>query len=112
MLHRCEGLLLAKNLKLERKRHFNIAKLICGSHCLREGRGLAELASLPRVPVPFSRTEQNIRNTEWEDLGVKVNGRYLHDLGFAGDIAPSTPNIVQAEQMLAKIDSARRTIME
>uniref|UniRef100_A0A7I5E4Z6 Reverse transcriptase domain-containing protein n=1 Tax=Haemonchus contortus TaxID=6289 RepID=A0A7I5E4Z6_HAECO len=38
---------------------------------------------------------------EWKDIGVKVNGRYLY-LQVTSCI---TPNIEQAEQMLAKFDN-------
>uniref|UniRef100_A0A7I4YYD8 Reverse transcriptase domain-containing protein n=1 Tax=Haemonchus contortus TaxID=6289 RepID=A0A7I4YYD8_HAECO len=43
---------------------------------------------------------------EWESMGVKVDGRYLHHLRFADDIVLITPNIEQAEQMLAEFDKA------
>ncbi|XGW34377.1 hypothetical protein V3C99_018337 [Haemonchus contortus] len=43
---------------------------------------------------------------EWESMGVKVDGRYLHHLRFADDIVLITPNIEQAEQMLAEFDNA------
>uniref|UniRef100_A0A7I4XU18 Reverse transcriptase domain-containing protein n=1 Tax=Haemonchus contortus TaxID=6289 RepID=A0A7I4XU18_HAECO len=50
----------------------------------------------------FSAALENImRHLEWEDLGVKVDGRYLHHLRFADDIVLITPNIEQAERMLA-----------
>ncbi|VDP07618.1 unnamed protein product [Heligmosomoides polygyrus] len=41
---------------------------------------------------------------EWEDMGVKVDGRQLHHLRFADDILLITPNISQAERMLADFD--------
>ncbi|XGW04056.1 hypothetical protein V3C99_015306, partial [Haemonchus contortus] len=44
---------------------------------------------------------------EWEDLGVKVDGRCLHHLRFADDIVLITPNIEQAKQILAEFDSGR-----
>ncbi|XGW31682.1 hypothetical protein V3C99_010107 [Haemonchus contortus] len=47
-----------------------------------------------------------MRHLEWEDLGVKVDGRYLHHLRFADDIVLITPNIEQAERMLAEFDNA------
>ncbi|XGW18238.1 hypothetical protein V3C99_002675, partial [Haemonchus contortus] len=37
--------------------------------------------------------ENIMRHLEWEDLGVKVDGRYLHHLRFADDIVLITPNI-------------------
>uniref|UniRef100_W6NSS2 TIR-NBS-LRR type disease resistance protein n=1 Tax=Haemonchus contortus TaxID=6289 RepID=W6NSS2_HAECO len=47
-----------------------------------------------------------MRHLEWEDLGVKGDGRYLHNLRFADDIVLITPNIEQAERMLAEFDNA------
>nr|CDJ82855.1 RNA-directed DNA polymerase (reverse transcriptase) domain containing protein [Haemonchus contortus] len=47
-----------------------------------------------------------MRHLEWEDLGVKVDGRYLHHLRFADDIVLITPNIERAERMLAAFDKA------
>nr|CDJ93220.1 RNA-directed DNA polymerase (reverse transcriptase) domain containing protein [Haemonchus contortus] len=58
-------------------------------------------------PKLFSAALENImRHLEWEDLGVKIDGRFLHHLRFADDIVLITPNIEQAEQMLAEFDSA------
>uniref|UniRef100_A0A7I4YIQ5 Reverse transcriptase domain-containing protein n=1 Tax=Haemonchus contortus TaxID=6289 RepID=A0A7I4YIQ5_HAECO len=58
-------------------------------------------------PKLFSAALENImRHLEWEDLGVKVDGRYLHHLRFADDIVLITPNIEQAERMLAQFDNA------
>uniref|UniRef100_A0A7I4YIY3 Reverse transcriptase domain-containing protein n=1 Tax=Haemonchus contortus TaxID=6289 RepID=A0A7I4YIY3_HAECO len=58
-------------------------------------------------PKLFSAALENImRHLEWEDLGVKVDGRYLHHLRFADDIVLITPNIEQAERMLAEFDNA------
>uniref|UniRef100_A0A7I4Y4C1 Reverse transcriptase domain-containing protein n=1 Tax=Haemonchus contortus TaxID=6289 RepID=A0A7I4Y4C1_HAECO len=50
--------------------------------------------------------ENIMRHLEWDDLGAKVDGRYLHHLRFADDIALITPNIEQAERMLAEFDNA------
>ncbi|XGW15459.1 hypothetical protein V3C99_001159 [Haemonchus contortus] len=55
---------------------------------------------------PKFSVESIMRHLEWEDLGVKVDGRFLHHLRFADDIVPITPNIEQAERMLAEFDSA------
>uniref|UniRef100_A0A7I4YF30 Reverse transcriptase domain-containing protein n=1 Tax=Haemonchus contortus TaxID=6289 RepID=A0A7I4YF30_HAECO len=58
-------------------------------------------------PKLFSAAHENImRSLEWEGLGVKVDGRFLHHLRFADDIVLITPNIEQAERMLAEFDSA------
>nr|CDJ94238.1 RNA-directed DNA polymerase (reverse transcriptase) domain containing protein [Haemonchus contortus] len=52
------------------------------------------------TPKLFSAALENImRPLEWEDLGVKVDGRFLHHLLFADDIVLITPNIEQAERM-------------
>ncbi|XGW34330.1 hypothetical protein V3C99_018299, partial [Haemonchus contortus] len=47
-----------------------------------------------------------MRHLEWEDLGVKVDGRYLNHLRFADHIVLITPNIEKAERMLAEFDNA------
>uniref|UniRef100_A0A7I4Z1F2 Reverse transcriptase domain-containing protein n=1 Tax=Haemonchus contortus TaxID=6289 RepID=A0A7I4Z1F2_HAECO len=47
-----------------------------------------------------------MRHLEWEDLRVKVNGRYLHHLRFADDMVLITPSIEQAGPMLAEFDNA------
>ncbi|XGW03222.1 hypothetical protein V3C99_014876 [Haemonchus contortus] len=47
-----------------------------------------------------------MRHLEWKDLRVKVDDRLLHHLLFADDIMVITPNIEQAERMLAEFDSA------
>uniref|UniRef100_A0A7I4XT34 Reverse transcriptase domain-containing protein n=1 Tax=Haemonchus contortus TaxID=6289 RepID=A0A7I4XT34_HAECO len=53
-------------------------------------------------PKLFSAALENVmRHMEWESMGVKVDGRYLHHLRFADDIALITRNIEQAGQMLA-----------
>nr|CDJ86668.1 endonuclease-reverse transcriptase [Haemonchus contortus] len=58
-------------------------------------------------PKLFIAALENImRRSEWEDLGVKFDGRFLHHLRFAEDIVFITPNIEQAERMLAQFDSA------
>ncbi|KAK6764051.1 hypothetical protein RB195_024398 [Necator americanus] len=45
-----------------------------------------------------------MRNLEWDDMGVKVDGRQLHHLRFADDIVLVTPSISQAERMLTEFD--------
>ncbi|XGW10092.1 hypothetical protein V3C99_011954 [Haemonchus contortus] len=58
-------------------------------------------------PKLFSAALENVMlHMEWESMGVKVDGRYLHHLRFADDIVLITPNIEQAEQMLAEFDNA------
>uniref|UniRef100_W6NIK6 RNA-directed DNA polymerase (Reverse transcriptase) domain containing protein n=1 Tax=Haemonchus contortus TaxID=6289 RepID=W6NIK6_HAECO len=58
-------------------------------------------------PKLFSAALENVmRHMEWESMGVKVDGRYLHHLRFTDDIMLITPNIEQTEQMLAEFDNA------
>ncbi|KAK6735659.1 hypothetical protein RB195_018720 [Necator americanus] len=45
-----------------------------------------------------------MRKLEWDDMGVKVDGRQLHHLRFADDIVLITPNMSQAERMLIEFD--------
>ncbi|KAK6761696.1 hypothetical protein RB195_022686 [Necator americanus] len=45
-----------------------------------------------------------MRKLEWNDMGVKVDGRQLHHLRFADDIVLITPSISQAELMLTEFD--------
>uniref|UniRef100_A0A0K0D217 Reverse transcriptase domain-containing protein n=1 Tax=Angiostrongylus cantonensis TaxID=6313 RepID=A0A0K0D217_ANGCA len=39
-------------------------------------------------------------------MGVKIDGRQMHHLRFADDIVLITPDISQAERMLADLDKA------
>nr|CDJ96358.1 reverse transcriptase [Haemonchus contortus] len=58
-------------------------------------------------PKLFSAAIENVMQyMEWESMGVNVDGRYLRHLRFADDIGLTTPNIEQAEQMLAEFDKA------
>ncbi|KAK6763473.1 hypothetical protein RB195_023973 [Necator americanus] len=41
---------------------------------------------------------------EWDDMGVKVDGRQLHHLRFADEIVLIAPSISQAERMLTEFD--------
>nr|CDJ88937.1 RNA-directed DNA polymerase (reverse transcriptase) domain containing protein [Haemonchus contortus] len=54
----------------------------------------------------FQCRSRECGHLEWEDLGVKVDGCYLHHLRFADDIVLITRNIEQAERMLAEFDNA------
>ncbi|KAK6750028.1 hypothetical protein RB195_002180 [Necator americanus] len=45
-----------------------------------------------------------MRKLEWDDIGVKVDGRQLHHLHFADDIVLITPSVSQAERMLTEFD--------
>ncbi|KAK6738463.1 hypothetical protein RB195_020519 [Necator americanus] len=51
-----------------------------------------------------------MRKLEWDDMGVKVDGRQLHHLRFADDIVMITPSISQAERMLTEFDKTRGCI--
>ncbi|KAK6728592.1 hypothetical protein RB195_005936 [Necator americanus] len=48
-----------------------------------------------------------MRKLEWDDMGVKVDGRQLHHLRFADDIVLITPSISQTE---AEADRIRRNM--
>ena len=51
-------------------------------------------------PKLFNAALENVMRTlEWDDMGVKVDGRQLHHLRFTDDIVLITPDITQAEQM-------------
>ncbi|KAK6735544.1 hypothetical protein RB195_018638 [Necator americanus] len=45
-----------------------------------------------------------MRKLEWDDMGVKVDGRQLHHLRFADEIVLITPSISQEERMLTEFD--------
>ncbi|KAK6762764.1 hypothetical protein RB195_023465 [Necator americanus] len=45
-----------------------------------------------------------MRKLEWDDMGVKVDGRKLHHLRFADDIVLITTNTSQAGRMLTEFD--------
>uniref|UniRef100_A0A0K0DAY1 Reverse transcriptase domain-containing protein n=1 Tax=Angiostrongylus cantonensis TaxID=6313 RepID=A0A0K0DAY1_ANGCA len=47
-----------------------------------------------------------MRTLEWNNMGVKIDGRQIHHLRFAGDVVLVTPGISQAERMLANFDEA------
>ncbi|WKY01632.1 hypothetical protein Q1695_015557 [Nippostrongylus brasiliensis] len=58
-------------------------------------------------PKLFNASLETIMRTlEWDDMGVKIDGRQLHHLRFADDIVLITPSITQAERMLADFDHA------
>uniref|UniRef100_A0A0K0CZ70 Reverse transcriptase domain-containing protein n=1 Tax=Angiostrongylus cantonensis TaxID=6313 RepID=A0A0K0CZ70_ANGCA len=47
-----------------------------------------------------------MRTLEWDNMGVKIGSRQIHHLRFADDIVLITPDISQAERMLAAFDKA------
>uniref|UniRef100_A0A0K0D5R6 Reverse transcriptase domain-containing protein n=1 Tax=Angiostrongylus cantonensis TaxID=6313 RepID=A0A0K0D5R6_ANGCA len=47
-----------------------------------------------------------MRTLEWDNMEVKIDGRHIHHLRFADDIVLITPDISQAERMLADFDKA------
>ncbi|KAK6765356.1 hypothetical protein RB195_025324 [Necator americanus] len=56
-------------------------------------------------PEIFTATLKNaMRKLEWDDMGVKIDGRQLHHLRFDDDIVLITPSISQAERMLTEFD--------
>ncbi|KAE9417002.1 hypothetical protein Angca_004354, partial [Angiostrongylus cantonensis] len=53
-------------------------------------------------PKLFTTTLQNVMRTlEWDTMRVKIDGRQIRHLRFADDIVLITPDISQAERMLA-----------
>ncbi|VDM62238.1 unnamed protein product [Angiostrongylus costaricensis] len=59
------------------------------------------------LPKLFTATLQNVmQKLEWDNMGVKIDGRQLHHLCFADDIVLITPNIRQAQLMLDDFDKA------
>ncbi|KAK6767035.1 hypothetical protein RB195_026540 [Necator americanus] len=48
--------------------------------------------------------ENAMGKLEWDEMGVKVDGRQLHHLRFADDIVLITPSISQPERMLTEFD--------
>ncbi|KAE9412843.1 hypothetical protein Angca_005462, partial [Angiostrongylus cantonensis] len=58
-------------------------------------------------PKLFTATLQNVmRILEWDNMGVKIDGRQFHHLRFADDIVLTTPDISQAKRLLADFDRA------
>uniref|UniRef100_A0A0K0DBI8 Reverse transcriptase domain-containing protein n=1 Tax=Angiostrongylus cantonensis TaxID=6313 RepID=A0A0K0DBI8_ANGCA len=58
-------------------------------------------------PKLFAVILHNVMRTlEWDNMGVKIDGRQIHHLRFADDIVLITPDISQAERMLADFDKA------
>ncbi|EPB70101.1 hypothetical protein ANCCEY_10801 [Ancylostoma ceylanicum] len=58
-------------------------------------------------PKLFTPTLEDVmRRLEWDNMGMRVDGRLLHHLRFADDIVFITPSISQAERMLADFDDA------
>ncbi|KAK6761846.1 hypothetical protein RB195_022798 [Necator americanus] len=56
-------------------------------------------------PKIFTATlETALRKLEWDDVGVKVDGRQLYHLRFADDIVLITPSISQAKRMPTEFD--------
>ncbi|KAE9416522.1 hypothetical protein Angca_002587, partial [Angiostrongylus cantonensis] len=58
-------------------------------------------------PKLFTAILENVRRIlEWDNMEVKIDGRQLHHLRFPDDVVLITPNISQAERMLADFDKA------
>uniref|UniRef100_A0A0K0CX05 Reverse transcriptase domain-containing protein n=1 Tax=Angiostrongylus cantonensis TaxID=6313 RepID=A0A0K0CX05_ANGCA len=58
-------------------------------------------------PKLFTAELQNVMRTlEWDNMGVTIDGRQIHHFRFADDIVLITPDISQAERMLADFDKA------
>ncbi|KAE9412538.1 hypothetical protein Angca_006321, partial [Angiostrongylus cantonensis] len=68
-------------------------------------RGVRQVDTIS--PKLFTATLQNVMRTlEWDNMGVKIDGRQIHHLRFADDIVPITPDISQAKRTLADFDKA------
>ncbi|KAE9413940.1 hypothetical protein Angca_006890, partial [Angiostrongylus cantonensis] len=58
-------------------------------------------------PKLFTATLQKAMGTlEWDNMGVKIVDRQIHNLRFADDIVLIIPDISQAKRMLADFDKA------
>ncbi|EPB79852.1 hypothetical protein ANCCEY_01063 [Ancylostoma ceylanicum] len=68
---------------------------------LRRGVRQSDTVSPPKL---FSRILHG--TLEWDNMGVRVDGRLLHHLCLADDIVIITPSITKAEPMLADFDDA------
>ncbi|WKY15328.1 hypothetical protein Q1695_000649 [Nippostrongylus brasiliensis] len=56
-------------------------------------------------PKLFNASVENImRPLEWDDMGVKIEGRQLHHFLFANDIVPIIPSVTCAERRSADFD--------
>ncbi|VDM62392.1 unnamed protein product [Angiostrongylus costaricensis] len=56
-------------------------------------------------PKLFTVTVENVeRMLEWDNIGVKIDGWQLHHVRFYDNIVIITPNISEAERMLADFD--------
>ncbi|KAK6762812.1 hypothetical protein RB195_023497 [Necator americanus] len=64
----------------------------------------AVVEALNEQGVPTQYIKNAMRKLEWDDMGVKADGRQLHHLRFADDIVLITPSISQAERMLTEFD--------
>ncbi|KAK6756056.1 hypothetical protein RB195_014444 [Necator americanus] len=72
-----------------------------GRHASKQG---FEKGSVRLSTYTCATLENAMRELEWDDVGVKVDGRHLQHLRFADDIVLITSSINQAEQMLAEFD--------
>ncbi|KAK6735546.1 hypothetical protein RB195_018638 [Necator americanus] len=64
----------------------------------------AVMEALDNQGVPTQYIKNAMRKLEWDDMGVKVDGRQLHHLRFADEIVLITPSISQEERMLTEFD--------
>uniref|UniRef100_A0A0K0D3P9 Reverse transcriptase domain-containing protein n=1 Tax=Angiostrongylus cantonensis TaxID=6313 RepID=A0A0K0D3P9_ANGCA len=71
---------------------------------------LSSLGSNPilalKPPLVLILKKNVVRILEWDNMGVKIGGRQIHHLRFADDIVLTSPDISQAERMLADFDKA------
>ncbi|KAK6736646.1 hypothetical protein RB195_019382 [Necator americanus] len=64
----------------------------------------AVVEALDNQGVPTHHPRERNAKLEWDDMGVKVDGRQLHHLRFADDIVLITSSISQEERMLTEFD--------
>ncbi|KAK6764117.1 hypothetical protein RB195_024443 [Necator americanus] len=62
------------------------------------------------APTSTATLENVMRGLEYDDMGVKVDGRHLHHLRFADDIVLTTSSINQAERVLAEFYETSKKI--
>lgn len=52
-----------------------------------------------------------IQSLEWDNIGIKIDGRQLNNLRFVDDIVLTTPSINQTEQMLTNFNNVAETML-
>ncbi|EPB66844.1 hypothetical protein ANCCEY_14066, partial [Ancylostoma ceylanicum] len=90
----------------ECKQHYHQnSAILRRHHHRRQKMGSTRRHCVAKTIHRHSRREV-MRRLEWDNMGVRVDGRLLHHLHFADDVVLITPNMSQAERMLADLDDA------